>query len=435
VCGSKNTKRKGDDMKSRLLLTQSLPGLLILLTMSAGITTPAQAQNPPRYTVTDLGPVGPPPGQPFVISGNGLVSGEVVLANPANPAESVSHAVLWIRNKMTDISTPGLGGPNSAAFGVNIWGQAVGQADTEVPDPNGEDFCGSAALSLTHSGNTCEPFIWQHGVMTPLPRLRNSDGAQGNNGLAFQINDFGAAVGTAEDALLDSTCPGPPTSPQTIEFKPVIWSQPFPWAKPAIRELQTFSGDPDGVALAINNLGQIVGSSGTCGMFNSIELFNLLPLHALLWENGTVIDLGSLGGDGKFAGIYATGLNNSGQVVGVSDTTGDASFHGFLWQKGHITDLGTLPGDAFSVTTSIGDNGMVLGASIDASFTPRAVLWRNGTPTDLNTLVPASSTLALQTACSITAKGEIIGFAVVKGTTTDYHAYLATPVASSADID
>ena len=92
----------------------------------------------------------------------------------------------------------------------------------------------------------------------------------------------------------------------------------------------------------MNNLGQVVGATGTCGPFNAIEQNNLTPLHAVLWQNGKAIDLGNLGGDGKSFGIFANGLNDYGQVVGASDTAGDASFHGFLWQRGHITDLGTL---------------------------------------------------------------------------------------------
>jgi hypothetical protein len=71
------------------------------------------------------------------------------------------------------ISHPGLGGPNTVAYGVNVWEQAVGQADTETQDPNGEGFCGSTALGLTHSGNTCAPFLWQNDTMVELPRLRN----------------------------------------------------------------------------------------------------------------------------------------------------------------------------------------------------------------------------------------------------------------------
>jgi probable HAF family extracellular repeat protein len=405
---------------------------LALATLAAPVCTLAQA---PKYTIVDLGPVGPSwsQGQPFVVSGSGLVSGEKVLANPNDPAEWVSHGVVWEGTSTKVITIPSLGGPNNIAFGVNLRGQVAGQADTETPDPNGEDFCGSAALGLTHSGNTCEPFLWQNGVTFALPRLRNSAGTAGSNGVALQVNDFGVAAGTAENGEVDSTCPGASVSPQTIEFKPVLWMKPFPWSQMRVQELPTIDGDPDGIAYAINDLGQAVGASGNCGPFNVLAQNNLTPLHAVLWRNGNAIDLGNLGGDGRFNGIYATGLNDAGQVVGDSDTAGDASFHGFLWQEGHITDLGTLPGDAYSSATSISNNGMVLGISISASFSPRATLWRNGTATDMNTLVPQDTALYLQSACSINDKGEIIGFAALKSNPSESHAYLAKPVENDGD--
>ncbi len=66
---------------------------LALATLAAPVCTLAQA---PKYTIVDLGPVGPSwsQGQPFVVSGSGLVSGEKVLANPNNPAEWVSRCRL-----------------------------------------------------------------------------------------------------------------------------------------------------------------------------------------------------------------------------------------------------------------------------------------------------------------------------------------------------
>ena len=410
---------------------------LALATMAAPLCSFAQSTKAPKYTIVDLGRVGPSwsQGQPFTVSGNGLISGEKVLSNPNNPAEWVSHAVVWEGTSTKVITIPGLGGPNNVAFGVNLRGQAVGQADTQTTDPNGEDFCGSAALGLTHSGNTCVPFLWQNGAMEALPRLRNSTSTEGSNGAALQINDFGMVAGTAENGEVDWSCPGASVSPQTIEFKPVIWMKPFPWSQVRLQALGTIDGDPDGIAFAINDLGQAVGASGKCGPFNAIEQNNLTPLHAVLWRNGNVIDLGGLGGDGLFAGIYATGLNIAGQVVGTSDTKDDKSFHGFLWQQGHITDLGTLPGDSYSSAIAIDNKGLVLGVSISASFSPRAALWRNGTATDLNTLVPQDSTLYLESACSINDKGEIIGFATLKSDPSESHAYLAKPVANRADED
>src|ERR1700688_3101189 len=137
----------------------------ILTSIAAGSLFAALAIAQPhlRYTVTDLGPVGPPPGQPYVITNNGLVSGASAVP------EGTMHAVLWYKGQKIDIGAPGLGGPNSVAFGINERGQAVGEAETLVPD--GEDFCGFNAFGLPPSATTCLPFLWQNGVMAKLPTL------------------------------------------------------------------------------------------------------------------------------------------------------------------------------------------------------------------------------------------------------------------------
>ena len=197
----------------------------------------------PRYTLTDLGPVGPG-GLPLYISANGIISGA------AAARDGSDHAVLWYRRFKVDIARPGLGGANSIAFGVNVFGQAVGAAETGQPDPSGVDFCGFKTYGLPTAGGVCAPFFWQNGVMRKLPTLG------GNNGTASQINRWGVAAGEAETALSDPDCP------ERFQFKPVRWHDG------RIHELSTLSGDPDAVAYAINDRGQVVGSSGTCAPFN-----------------------------------------------------------------------------------------------------------------------------------------------------------------------
>lgn len=194
-----------------------------------------------------------------------------------------------------------------------------------------------------------------------------------------------------------------------------------------IHELPTYGGDPDGVAQEINDNGGVVGGSGTCATFNTNFLYNLVPVHALLWEKGKAIDLGNLGGQtGQAGGNIAYDVNSQDQVVGNSDLPGDTTFHAFLWTKSTgMQDLGTLSGDVASVSISINDAGTVVGASLDANFNPRAFLWEEGVMTDLNTLIAGDSPLYLLTGCSINSRGEITGLGMTS--TGEIHTYLASP--------
>lgn len=373
------------------------------LAVAVATSTLAGAQAPVTYTVRDLGVVGASPGQPFQISQDGFISGDAV-------SNGVAQATLWYQKIKVNLGTHGLGGANSLAFSANDSLQVVGEAETSTPDPNHEDFCGFRASGLTASG-TCLPFLWQEGRMSALPTLG------GPNGVANQINDAGEVVGTAENSTPDYACP----LPQVLQFKPTVWRNG------KIRKLQTAAGDPDGIAFAVNRNGQIVGGSGLCSSFTITTLTNLFPLHALLWEADKVTDLGSLGGTGYGGGNLALAVNDLGQVVGNPDLPGDVANHAFLWTKSKpMRDLGTLPGDAFSAGLGINNSGRVVGISLDANFNPRAFVWQNGQMTDLNTLIPTSSTLYLLIACSINSQGQIVGFGV-DTLTGETHGYVATP--------
>ena len=66
-----------------------------------------------------------------------------------------------------------------------------------------------------------------------------------------------------------------------------------------------------------------------------------------------------------------------------------------------MKDLGTLPGDSFSFGNSINNLGQIVGYSCDANYNCRAFLWQNGSMVDLNTLIPAGSSLFLNYAATI----------------------------------
>ena len=113
----------------------------------------------------------------------------------------------------------------------------------------------------------------------------------GTNGAAYAINNRSTVVGYAENRTQDQGCP-------TLQFKPVVWENG------RIHELPTYPGDPNGAAFSINDSGQAVGISGPCSAFNPNLGLYLVDSHALLWQDGTVTDLGNLGGDGAFGGNH-----------------------------------------------------------------------------------------------------------------------------------
>jgi probable HAF family extracellular repeat protein len=359
----------------------------------------------PRYIVIDLGTL--PNGteandNAFAGAGSGAATGYVSL-----PGGAV-HAVLWDKKSITDMGT--LGGLNSSGFGLNERAQVSGYSETGSSDPNGEDFCGYGTHLI------CLGFLWQNDAMTPLPTLG------GNNGSGLRINSRDEVAGYAENTTKDPSCP----APQVFEFKPVIWG-----ANGDIHELPTFSGDAEGFAWGINGEGQAVGASGSCAGFGS-DGFYLFESHALSWKDGKVTDLGNLGGIGGAGGLgnAAFAVNNRGDVVGHSDLPGDAVTHAFLWtRKTGMKDLGTLPGDTFSFGEDINDAGEIVGISMPVEFSGlKAVLWENGAPIDLNSLVVpgGNAGLHLEGAFSINCRGQITG----QGTTSggEMHAFLATRV-------
>jgi probable HAF family extracellular repeat protein len=355
--------------------------LVNVLAYGQAVATSSQV----RYQVKDLGTLGGTYGNAQGINNKGWIDGYANLKG-----DTRQHAFLRIDELMIDLGT--LGGPNSQSFlGPNKRGQVAGLAETRRPDPNNKDFC------FFGTGLICRAFLWENGRITDLGTLG------GNNSSAFDINNRGQAVGGAENTARDPTC----TTPQ-YQFRAVIWEDGKIHELPALAE----DADPDTAAFAVNDSGQVVGASCDCTTQH----------HALLWQNGTAVDLGTLGGHMNNAAID----NNSlGEVVGFSDVAGDTTRHGFLWQNGRMTDLGTL--DFASAAFGINREGQVVGWSCDASFAScRAFLWQDGAMTDLNTLIPSNSPLYLTWADDINSSGQIVGLAIQKSTGQP-HAFLATP--------
>jgi len=378
----------------------------------------AMAQTP-SYTLTDLGPTGNPVSEANYVNNNGFVAGLATVTGGAQ------HAMLWYEGISGDIGVPGLGGPNSGAGGVNESGLAMGGAETLTKDPNNENFCGYG------TGLQCLVFLWQNGVMTALPTLGGVNAGYGS------INNQGQVAGYAENKTRDPKCPPGValngSGPQVLDYEAVIWGP----GKNEIRELHPLPGATVGVAFWINDKGQAVGMSGTCA--NTQLPGPAAGPHAVLWENGSVTDLGNLGGTANPAllgvGNAALAINNLGQVVGTSALSGNTTHHAFLctFETG-MRDLGTLPGDIVSAGLGINNRGEVIGNSVSPpglpTGNPRPFLWKNGVMTDINTLIPANSPLQLLTASAINDRGEITGFGITSS--GEVHGFLASPSSISS---
>ncbi len=376
---------------------RSMPVIAALFLGALAIPAATEAQTPlrqppkARFTVKDLGTLGGTQAEPGGVSNTDYVEGVSTLPN-----DYVAHVFLWHNGVMRDLGT--LGGPNSST----VWrpsdeGDVGGLSELSRPDPNGEDFCGFG------DNLVCVAFYWHNGRMIAQPSLG------GPNSSGFGVNDLGELAGTAENNVIEPTCAA---IGEVLQYKPVIWKGGH------IYQLPTLPGDPVGVVFAINNNGQAVGNSGQCGAGS-------YPVqeHAVVWQNGKAIDIGSLG---STINNNPEDINCRGDVAGFANLPGDEAFHAYLWRKGVMTDLGTLPGDVHSVGQALNCQGQVVGRTSDADFNGVGFLWENGVMSDLNTLIPADSPLFISDANGINDLGQIVAVGVTS--TGEEHACLLTPI-------
>lgn len=244
--------------------------------------------------------------------------------------------------------------------------------------------------------------LWQGGQMFNLGTL-----AGGNESLVFGINDSGQAAGTAVNTVTD------PFS--LIYFglgglKNGTQTRAVLWQDGKIRDLGTLGG-PDADGGLVNQRGQIAGKSYTS--FTPNRSSGIPTLDPYLWENGRMRDLGNLGGVYGFPNA----LNNRGEVIGGSSVAaepaaclfGDAqNCHAFLWNGERLIDLSTsTTGGRPIVANAINDAGTVVGAGAFPNAPFDAYAWRNGVATDLGHLDDCGSF-----AHAINSRGQVVGYTI-----------------------
>ena len=245
----------------------------------------------------------------------------------------------------------------------------------------------------------------------------------------YQVTDLGTLGGTASVARAINDR-GQVVGESTINSGE---NHAFIWENRRMRDLGLFPGDLFAAASDINNRGQVVGAGAA----------DFSP-HALLWENGRVIDLGgtfsqafAINNRGQIVGVTSGGaalwqngvlhnlanlsgggseafdINDKGVIVGYS-TTATGESHAVMWTDGGIVDLGTLPGDDFSQALAINSQGQIVGTSSNISQgVERAFIWENGAMRELGSL----PTLPFSRAFSINERSQAAGVSILAGVT------------------
>jgi probable HAF family extracellular repeat protein len=217
----------------------------------------------------------------------------------ADNADGNTRAFVYAIGTMFDLGT--LGGPDSAAYGINMAGHIVGGAST----------------SDSFEGILPRAFVYRNGAMRNIFGL-----PEGDSSTAYAINNSGQVVGRSAIGTDD-----PPEHPYHA----------FLYNNGSISDLGTLGG-LFSTAYAINEAGIVVGQASTSELYAG---GHFVP-HAFVFVDGSMKDLGAFGG--VQSASMAADINNRGQVVGISDTEEDS--RAFLYENGTMFDLNKLVDNA-----------------------------------------------------------------------------------------
>ena len=361
-------------MSIQSALPASLAAFLALSSVDAGAVT---------YTVTEIPRYQDRYTYAWDVNDSGKVAGYVL----GQASQNVYYNLPLSWTQAGGVSgMPTLGATIAGTGGAGTGGKAEAVNNSGV----------MAGYSFTGVGNTFHATKWDaNGNAVDLGTLGGSFSE------AFDINNAGQVVGYSYNT-------------GNTQMRPVVWS-----ANGSPTDLGSLAGGPGGKALAINDLGEAVGYA-----FKPYDQWGSVYDRAVVWRNGTVTELGTLGGNESFA----YDINNLGQVVGTSQA--GSRVGAFIWENGVMTEIiGVGPSIHGSLAYGINDHGQVVGESGMGGVgdTSHAFIWQNGVTVDLNNVsitTVANGQWVLRHAYEINNKGQIVGLGTLNGVQT---AFLLTP--------
>lgn len=250
---------------------------------------------------------------------------------PARPG-SACVGFLWKDGRMVPLPT--LGGPNGFAAGVNNRDQAVGWAETGVPDATCTDgqVLGFRAVRWDDDGHR----------VTELPPLPGDPASA-----ATAINDAGRAVGIS--GLCDQAVG------RLTARSAVVWDHGSP------RPLADLGGVAWNTPMSLNQRGDVVGFVN----HSAADGTKFRPVAAWWSPDGELHPLRPP--DGYTYG-QALGINARRQIVGVAFTSDLSGCAAVLWEHDRPQLLQGLTGRHdvdLCVANDINDRGQIAGQGVD----------------------------------------------------------------------